>query len=397
MDSREMQGGKPFWIFLRRETWTQDPACTVWSPGYSMEVSSWTVWTEPLESGKNIPMDIPDIPGFKNDMAFWIILTDLLHINSIAGSKDVVFRIQACCKSLWEHQEKHHYCPNGCPKNYPYMVGIAIVIGKMCFFSCELWMEWGSPIFNKSSSADSAWPDHECLQSAAPQPPPVYASPPVTKGRRLRRHSACCQQHPSPSHHAPHSTGMFCNDCDVPNSQYLPSSQRCPAFYSLPLWSIVVLTLSRWSRQNAPALVQIVCPIQSIHHISRQLELNEGHRSGWNNSNCPMTYCMLGFSQAVLFFILLQLFHYSGNHWYSKRKMFDMFSSQRLFTFWLGGCLWGISTAYLKKVGAIQFNKLVVKSAATVVSWKCTQRTQQEIKWRMGCEGPERKCPSPLL
>ena len=34
----------------------------------------------------------------------------------------------------------------------------------------------------------------------------------------------------------------------------------------------------------------------------------------------------------------------------------------------------------LKKVGAIQFNKLVVKSAATVVSWKCTQRTQQEIK-----------------
>jgi hypothetical protein len=45
-------------------------------------------------------MDIPDIPGFKNDMAFWIILTDLLHINSIAGSKDVVFRIQACCKSL---------------------------------------------------------------------------------------------------------------------------------------------------------------------------------------------------------------------------------------------------------------------------------------------------------
>ena len=110
--------------------------------------------------------------------------------------------------------------------------------------------------------------------------------------------------------------------------------RKGPAMTCLhPLWSIVVLTLSRWSRQNAPALVQIVCPIQSIHHISRQLELSEGHRSGWNNSNCPMTYCMLGFSQAVLFFILLQLFHYSGNHWYSKRKMFDMFSSQRLFTF----------------------------------------------------------------
>lgn len=59
---------------------------------------------------------------------------------------------------------------------------------------------------------------------------------------------------------------------------------------------------------------------------------------------------MLGFSQAVLFFILLQRFHHSGNHRYSKRKMCVMFSSQRLFTFWLGGCLWGISTAYLKEL-----------------------------------------------
>lgn len=125
-----------------------------------MEVSSWTVWTEALESGKNLPMDIPDIPGFKNDMAFWIILTDLLHINSIAGSKDVVFRIQACCKSLWEHQEKHHYCPNGCPKNYPYYGGHCNSNREnVFFFCCELWMEWGSPISNKSSSAfPAAWP-----------------------------------------------------------------------------------------------------------------------------------------------------------------------------------------------------------------------------------------------
>ena len=45
-------------------------------------------------------MDIPDISGLENDTAFWIILTDLLHINSTAGSRDVVFRIQVRYKSL---------------------------------------------------------------------------------------------------------------------------------------------------------------------------------------------------------------------------------------------------------------------------------------------------------
>ena len=114
-------------------------------------------------------------------------------------------------------------------------------------------------------------------------------------------HSACCQQHPSPSH-APHSTGMFCNDCDVPNSQYLPSSQRCrdvqhfTAFHCGPLWS--------WHCQDGVARMrQPWCFFRVPHpvhpsHFKTVLSLSEGHRSGWNNSNCPMTYCMLGFSQA---------------------------------------------------------------------------------------------------
>ena len=41
---------------------------------------------------------------------------------------------------------------------------------------------------------------------------------------------------------------------------------------------------------------------------------------------------MLGFPLAVLFFMLLQLFHYSGNDWYSM-EICVMFSGQMLFHF----------------------------------------------------------------
>ena len=98
----------------------------------------------------------------------------------------------------------------------------------------------------------------------------------------------------------------------------------------------------------------------------------------------PYSYCMPGFSQAVLFFMLLQLFNYAGNHWYSKRKMFVMFSSQRRFTSLIGRLLMKDINSSLKRTGAIQLNKPVVKSAATFVSWKCTQRTQARDQVKHG-------------